>query len=789
MQKIATCGLKIDLHIHSVMSASKDGQKVKNNTLDNISVLIAKLNEQGVNICSITDHDAFSYEMYCALKNAENGIGTIQKVLPGIEFSVRFIADDNNERVVHIVAIFSDKDDKKVSLIEKILQETRPDDGNSYSEENFLKLLRKIDLDTVLIAHQKNTLTSASPRKNDATSLGEDKFLELVSTDFFEAYEFKNKRNEILNKSHLMENNLEDKVRFITGTDCHDWSVYPREDVSDTLSDFPYTYARCLPTFKGLVMAITDWRRLKRVNSFYNADKFNLSQIEFEHNGQVIQIPLSKGINVIIGDNSIGKSLLLHSLTGFEKSGETISKSVKEGYKAYLNKNNIKIKKQIKSENIFAFDMQGEIRNKFEQGRLVSTEFSKYFPIAPNPQPYKAIIHNEIDRLVDYLSKKFELDNEISKLGNFCVHIDDASPESLSFIGKLRGEKTSTNKIEKVLSALQLIKVDLNELLKLQLDEETAIHFTEELKTIDAFISKYETQKQKTTQENDKIECIASVFDSIIKRHNRIISDRQKKQSAFLEHTTTLKDSMVSLIEKNANFTVYKPEINPTDVPVTCNKIQGYSFVTKYPIVQIDNVYFMQHIKSILRVGTKIDFSTITEEKLKSSLLKYDNVSPVLQFFKKSLVESFNSDFEFKSTITLQTAGITEELSAGLNAKIYFDLLSYENSLDGIYIIDQPEDNVSQPSIKAYLLDCFKTMGENRQVIMVSHNPQFIVNLDIDNLIFISRTQDGKLFVQSGALEYESNDYSILKIVEENIDGGLDSIQKRWKRYEKINRI
>ena len=789
MQKIATCGLKIDLHIHSVMSASKDGQKVKNNTLDNISVLTTKLNEQGVNICSITDHDAFSYEMYCALKKAENESGTIKKVLPGVEFSVRFMADDDKERVVHIVAIFSDKDDIKVSLIEKTLQDIRPDDGNSYSEENFLKLLRKIDLDTVLIAHQKNTLTSTSPRKNDVTSLGEDKFLELVSTDFFEAYEFKNKRNEILNKSHLIENNLEDKVRFITGTDCHDWSVYPCEDTADTLIDFPYTYARCLPTFKGLVMAITDWRRLKRVNSFYNVDKFNLSHIEFEHNGQCVQIPLSKGINVIIGDNSIGKSLLLHSLTGYEKNGETISKSIKEGYKAYLTKNNIKIKKQIKPENIFAFDMQGEIRNKFEQGRLVSTEFAKYFPSAPNPQSYKAIIYNEIDRLIDYLSKKFELDNEISKLGNFCIHIDEGSPESLSFIGKLRKEKASTTNIEKVLSALQLIKVDLTELLKLPLDEEDTTHFTDELKTVNKIITKYETQKQKITIENDKIVCIASVFDSTIKRHNQIISDKQKKNSAFLNHTTSLKESMVSVIKKSSDSTVYKPEIIPTDVTVACNKIQGYSFVTKYPILRIDNEYFIQHIKSILRNGTKIDFSTITENDLKASLLKYDNVAPVLQFFKNALVESFDSDFKFKSTITLQTAGITEELSAGLNAKIYFDLLSYENSLDGIYIIDQPEDNVSQPSIKAYLLDCFKTMGENRQVIMVSHNPQFIVNLDIDNLIFISRTPEGNLFVQSGALEYESKDYSILKIVEENIDGGLDSIQKRWKRYEKINRI
>ena len=109
--------------------------------------------------------------------------------------------------------------------------------------------------------------------------------------------------------------------------------------------------------------------------------------------------------------------------------------------------------------------------------------------------------------------------------------------------------------------------------------------------------------------------------------------------------------------------------------------------------------------------------------------------------------------------------------------------------MDGVYIIDQPEDNVSQPAIKEYLLDCFRAMGENRQVIMVSHNPQFIVNLDVDNIIYLFCGDDGKLRFQSGALEYECANYSVLQLVADNIDGGLDSIQKRWKRYEKNNRI
>lgn len=69
----------------------------------------------------------------------------------------------------------------------------------AYKEEDFLDLLRRININTILIAHQKNTLTSTKARKNDANTLGEFKFLEFVYTDYFEAFEFKNRRNEILN--------------------------------------------------------------------------------------------------------------------------------------------------------------------------------------------------------------------------------------------------------------------------------------------------------------------------------------------------------------------------------------------------------------------------------------------------------------------------------------------------------------------------------------------------------------------------------------------------------------
>lgn len=201
VKRIVEQGMKMDLHIHSCASSKKDGKKVKDNTLENISILINKMSEQGVNICAITDHDTFSYEMYRALKDAESKANSIQKVLPGVEFAVKFQNGNKEKKTIHIVTIFDDNDEEKVKRIETILSQNPLDDESAYSEEKFLSLLRDIEIDTILIAHQKNTLSSGQVKKNDVNSLGNDKFLEFVYSDFFEAFEFKNRRNEILTRT------------------------------------------------------------------------------------------------------------------------------------------------------------------------------------------------------------------------------------------------------------------------------------------------------------------------------------------------------------------------------------------------------------------------------------------------------------------------------------------------------------------------------------------------------------------------------------------------------------
>lgn len=786
---IVETGMKIDLHIHSKASSAKDGAKVKNNTKENLPLLVGKLNDNEVNICAITDHDVFSYELYSELKKAEIEDNTIKKVLPGVEFSVQFSLD-NSISPIHIIAIFSDLDDEKVKKIAEILDINNPSTGGAYSEEEFLSILREIDIDTILIAHQKNSLSSQKPRKNDANSLGNAKFLEFVYTDYFEAFEFKNKRNEILNKAFLTTSNLEESLRFITGTDCHDWSCYPAEDLSDKMTDFPYTYAKCLPTFKGLVMAITDYSRLKTVNSFFNGSQQYVKKMSLKVENTIFDVPLSQGINVIIGDNSIGKSLLLHALTNFEKPGAMkLPAKTKSGYMKYIQKNKLEIMSKIPIEGIFCFDMQGEVRAKFEENKLNASDFLReYFPPPVNSRVYRNAVENEIKRMIQYLKKKFDIESQINKLNVFEIPIIETAPESLTYIQNLRKSKQKTEKQVAVFSKINEIVNELEELLKLDIGKSDSEYILSTIQLFKVMKKKYNRKIKCIESENEKVEKVAKAIAGVAEKHKKTVTDNQKTYSSFSEKTDNLIEQIVDLLKKRKRLSGYKPQLLEKHIRPNSSKIFDYEFISKLNIERIDTDYINALVNSTLKIRKKIDWDTITEPVLKNSLLKYDESIPVLEFFELKIKERLDKDFENTNAIIFQGMDKYEEMSSGLDAKIYFDLLSYEVTRSGVYIIDQPEDNISQSAIRNYLLSRFKTMGENRQIIMVTHNPQFIVNLDIDNLVFISK-KDGKIKIQSGALEYACTEYNVLDIVAQNIDGGLETIQKRWKRYDKVASI
>ena len=587
----------------------------------------------------------------------------------------------------------------------------------------------------------------------------------------------------------MLKNDIDRKTSFVTGTDCHDWSVYPSETPENLLTDeFPYTFAKCLPTFKGLVMAITDHNRLKRVNSFFNVDKKTLEEIKFEQAGETFVIPLSKGINAIIGDNSVGKSLMLHALTGYRKKAQSLPAKVKEGYKRYLNENGISINKQLQLEDVFCFDMQGEVRSKFEENKLNASAFLKeYFPPDVNPLPYRSALNAEIERMCQYLSRKFKMDKQLEELLTFPIVIDDSAAESMTFVNNVRTAKQLSEKEIEISEKLEAIIVAVNAISQLVAIKDDQDELASILKRLQNMKIRYDNQVDTVDKENKRIETVYKILTKISNRHRRTVSDHQKSQSSFTERTDDVKSRIAELIRCEREIQVYQPNLKPQKIQPHSNQILDYEFISKLNIDEISIDYFNSVLSKILKAGRKINWETITENDLKDMLLRYDDTE-VLQFFKSAINEVLDQDFSAKYSIISQGTDKYAEMSSGLDSKIYFDLLCSETHHDGVYLIDQPEDNISQKAIRDYLLDRFKNMGEVRQVIMVTHNPQFIVNLDVDNLIFLSKDESG-LKIRSGALEYECPEYNILDIVAQNIDGGLDSIRKRWKRYEKATAL
>ena len=94
-------------------------------------------------------------------------------------------------------------------------------------------------------------------------------------------------------------------------------------------------------------------------------------------------------------------------------------------------------------------------------------------------------------------------------------------------------------------------------------------------------------------------------------------------------------------------------------------------------------------------------------------------------------------------------------------------------------LIDQPEDNIDNETIYTKLTNWFRKLKSKRQVIVVTHDANIVINADAENVI-IANKEDNDLFDYSyGALEYGE----ILDRISIILDGGVEAVERRLKKY------
>ncbi len=774
---------KIDLHIHSCYSRKKDGDKVKDNTIENAHILLENLNKNEVNIFSITDHNNFNYSLYKAFRDK---IGSnyehIKKILPGIEFDLSL------QENVHVVCIFNDlngSNDDKLLNIETVISKNSKD---VFTVEEFEYILKEIDLDVLLIAHQKCDPDNADVyMKNNLSNSGLDTFNKLLRFSYIDAVEFQQERVSGMLKAYTYKQEGLQNLIGITGSDCHQWISYPQYS-SNKKGQYSATYVKSLPTFKGLVMAFTDKRRIKSSKPIVR-EPF-LKELILKVNGEKKIIPLSSGINAIIGDNTTGKSLILNKLFNNVKS------EYLDNYTHFLNTNKLEITTQLDELSLskIDYDYQGKIRNQFvNRGASLYNKFPEYFIDIDF-----SYINQKIGSIVDNLFVRLQENKKLKESENllnesFTIPYKTSKSFNLTIKDSIG---TYDKKYNKILTTLKSIKNNLKNLL--DYDE-----FEEKKKILDIIteINTIETKYNKLYEEQNFKNRIVNIFKTIKNKVNEILNSPEKTTDTDVEISNFLSkyseeiDHLVDYFKlTNKEKTDPLKDFETLTIKPTSNFLGEYKFITS-PAYQEFNIELVKEIILSPFANFKLEsydkllkfeiedlvepLSDVVGQKIKQIDVKQRYLSQLETKLKTKY-------FQKNRKILLGDDSIDDNNSAGKNALYYIDIQSKRDSIK-LYVADQPEDDVSQNKTHNFLSNTLKKMSTNKQVIIVTHNPQLVVNLDVDNVICISNEKEFE--IKNGSLEFEDEEVNILNEVATTLDGGAQVIQKRWKRYEKDNQF
>ncbi len=158
---------------------------------------------------------------------------------------------------------------------------------------------------------------------------------------------------------------------------------------------------------------------------------------------------------------------------------------------------------------------------------------------------------------------------------------------------------------------------------------------------------------------------------------------------------------------------------------------------------------------------------------------------PNYRRWAKELSQWIYGTDHIKVTYSLQYDGVEiERLSPGTRGIVLLLLyLALDNKDDRPLIIDQPEENLDPKSIFDELVGRFRSSKTKRQIIIVTHNANLIVNADADQVIVATCGPHNpgalpKISYESGGLE----DPRIRKHVCDILEGGETAFRERAKR-------
>lgn len=303
---------------------------------------------------------------------------------------------------------------------------------------------------------------------------------------------------------------------------------------------------------------------------------------------------------------------------------------------------------------------------------------------------------------------------------------------------------------------------------------------------------KIEEAESKQTELNHKIVKIAEIADSTANSQQSYISTIQLKWQQLKHGKDDWNDEQKELI-----YQLLK-EIEIEAEERFIHKI-FYDLISEYL-----NLQKFRQTQAQSRNERLLETFNVSDQESFKRLLKGEKNISVTGDEKIGLVELLDSDFfvrdgsrEFlrvcllsryreKFWRVLSSSKYKDkeiyQLSVGQRGTFYVCLKLATDPFLKPFVFDQPEDDLDNDFIMHHLVPIFKKIKKYRQVIIVTHNANLVVNADAEQVILAVNEKE-TLSYTSGGIENVAIRDQICTILE----GGKDAFTKREQKYGFVN--
>lgn len=758
-----------DLHVHTPYkynnSANSYDNDDKNKYVETIiSIINDSSNELGM--ISFTDHNYFDKEIYTLFKQKATSLNIT--IIPGIEVDLKMTA--NAKKTKHILFYFPENEDyEKIEIINDYLNE-----NNNGTFDDFVSYLFENGFRFAISPHAfKQGIRGIDTEWNDDDTGKNINRIKMYSSQFFVFWE--SDKSNIPYAKDFIERYYDDSEQCVSNfSDSHDYNKFK------TYLSNPSQYFLALNNFNGILMVGSERSRIIYDNNNYNTGNQKIKTIKINEQ----EIELSDRLNVIIGGRGKGKSILIDKIGHYFNCNSKIT--ITASRKKFLNKFEIVIKNFEDTE--ISKDLSVKYLNQSYIDALFSDESSKkikeYFS-----EEFDSIQIADTNIILMKIKKSLL---EIKKPNYEAINVENIV-QNLKL--NIRGKIISSDKEEK----LKLLPLHLE-------DEENNIYSYYEyiiklfpkdivdyqLKNLTANLVNYSLKSLiKYNLNEQKIKTLKNISYKVVKEKNETLDEDLKNKNDILE---TIRNKLIAEYEKQLYSIrvinkLYEVEKSVTELSVKYNIYNGEDenvfYFIKYNNIEHPVEFARRILIEAINGNIVSKKETLKNKELFEYFLEREDIYNN-SYSKDSIIEIFKElrgiKEESKNKIIHYLKKDDKYLdlfvaSPGTQTNSLMEYVLNQNSTIPL-LIDQPEDNVDNESRYKLLTKWIKKMKYNRQIILVSHDANIVINGDAENVI-IADCLNSKFTYRYGALEYKDNIENAAII----LDGGKNAIRRRMQKY------